>query len=87
MRPSSLGAPGLSPRCFRHAPRGSERNQHNHGAPVTRSLSPPHLTRPRVSPAAQGITIPGLGGGPVTMPTFESNVLFVLRFMVDCKAR
>ncbi len=36
----------------------------------------------------KGLHVPGLGGGaPITLPTFESNVLFILRFMVDCKAR
>lgn len=35
----------------------------------------------------RGMTIPGVSNSAVTMPTFESNVLFVLRFMVDCKVR
>lgn len=32
----------------------------------------------------KGIHIPGVPGGPLMLPTFESNVLFILRFMVDC---
>ncbi len=35
----------------------------------------------------KGMAIPGLACGPLVLPTFESNVLFILRFMVDCKAR
>jgi DNA polymerase delta subunit 1 len=33
----------------------------------------------------KGMSIPGLACGPLVLPTFESNVLFILRFMVDCK--
>jgi len=32
----------------------------------------------------KGLYVPNLAGGPYSLPTFESNVLFVLRFMVDC---
>lgn len=32
----------------------------------------------------KGLSVPGLQGGPYSLATFESNVLFVLRFMVDC---
>ena len=36
----------------------------------------------------KGITIPCLSSGQhVVLPTIESNVLFILRFMVDCKVR
>ena len=35
----------------------------------------------------KGMVIPGLSSTPLVLPTFESNVLFILRFMVDCKAR
>ena len=35
----------------------------------------------------KGMSIPGLSCGPLVLPTFESNVLFILRFMVDCQAR
>ncbi len=35
----------------------------------------------------KGMTIPGLVSGPLVLPTFESNVLFILRFMVDCRVR
>lgn len=33
----------------------------------------------------KGMVIPGLSSTPLVLPTFESNVLFILRFMVDCK--
>jgi hypothetical protein len=33
----------------------------------------------------KGMSIPGLACGPLVLPTFESNVLFILRFMVDCQ--
>jgi hypothetical protein len=33
----------------------------------------------------KGMIIPGLSNTPLVLPTFESNVLFILRFMVDCK--
>ena len=36
----------------------------------------------------KGISIPSVANGQfLVLPTFESNVLFILRFMVDCKAR
>lgn len=35
----------------------------------------------------KGMVIPGLSSTPLVLPTFESNVLFILRFMVDCKVR
>ena len=35
----------------------------------------------------KGMSIPGMACGPLVLPTFESNVLFILRFMVDCKVR
>ena len=35
----------------------------------------------------KGILIPGVISAPLVLPTFESNVIFMLRFMVDCKAR
>ena len=35
----------------------------------------------------KGMIIPGLSNTPLVLPTFESNVLFILRFMVDCKVR
>ena len=34
----------------------------------------------------RGFVVPGLSSSPQSLMTFESNVLFVLRFMVDCKA-
>lgn len=34
----------------------------------------------------KGISISSMHGGQyLVLPTFESNVLFILRFMVDCK--
>jgi len=32
----------------------------------------------------KGLVIPGLNAGSLMLPTFESNVLYILRFMVDC---
>ena len=62
--------------------------QREKGRPFLKiTLALPNMVSVARGVLEKGMVIPGLSSTPLVLPTFESNVLFILRFMVDCKAR
>jgi DNA polymerase delta subunit 1 len=62
--------------------------QREKGRPFLKiTLALPNMVSVARGVLEKGMVIPGLSSTPLVLPTFESNVLFILRFMVDCKVR